>query len=116
MVIAALGSNLLNATSWKESETPCSGASGRGVLGMRHKRVFTSPDGKKLGSFITQIQGRIKDVGIRAPRLGSLSGGRVGTPYFERPMSVAAKVRLQARKSERHPARLEKNFYQSSRL
>lgn len=80
-----------------------------GVLGMRHKRIFTSPDGKEAGSFITQIQGRIKDVGIRAPRLVSLSGGRVGTPDFERPMSVAAKVRLQARKSERHPARLEKN-------
>lgn len=86
-----------------------------GVLGMGHKRVFTSPDAKKAGSFITQIQGRIKDVGIRAPRLGSLPGGRVGTPDFGRPTSVAPKVRLQAGRVSAS-CRFKRKFWQSSRL
>lgn len=77
---------------------------------MGHKRVSRRQMGKKAGSFITQIQGRIKDVGIRAPRLGSLPGGRVGTPDFGQPISVAPKVRLQAGRSERHPSRFERKF------
>ncbi|GAC1355230.1 MAG: glycoside hydrolase family 43 protein [Acidobacteriaceae bacterium] len=94
MVTASLGSNLLDAASWKKSAEPLFRQDPEGkAFGTGHNGFFVSPDGRQNWIIYHANPGPNQGCGnLRSPRAQPFTWKADGTPDFGRPVPVGQAI------------------------